>query len=99
MTKNGLCPVQLSQQACEDLRTQLLKNVGALITVNLEELKVIAPDGTEYQFQMHPLKVRCLLEGLDDIALTKEFVSKIKLFEEKHHKSKPFMKVLNESCE
>tara|TARA_B100001142_G_scaffold12910_1_gene12159 strand:+ start:245 stop:868 length:624 start_codon:yes stop_codon:yes gene_type:complete len=93
MTKNGLCPVCLSQEACQDLRNQLLENVGAVITVSLEELKVIAPNGTEYQFQLHPLKVRCLIEGLDDITLTKEFFNKIKKFEERHHKAKPFMKV------
>ena len=94
MTKNGLCPVELSQEACQDLRNQLLQNVGAVITVNLEEMKVIAPNGTEYQFQMHPLKVRCLLEGLDDIALTSEFFSEIKEFEERHHHANPFMKVV-----
>ena len=93
MTKNGLCPVQLSQEACQDLRNQLVQNIGAVITINLEDLKVIAPNGTEYQFQMHPLKVRCLIEGLDDIALTKKFFNEIKEFEESHHKAKPFMKV------
>jgi 3-isopropylmalate/(R)-2-methylmalate dehydratase small subunit len=94
MTKNGLCPVCLSQEACQDLRNQLVENLGAVVTVNLEELKVIAPNGTEYQFEMHPLKVRCLLEGLDDITLTKEFFNQIKQFEESHHNSKPFMKVV-----
>jgi 3-isopropylmalate/(R)-2-methylmalate dehydratase small subunit len=95
MTKNGLCPVQLSQEACQDLRNQLVQNVGTVITVNLEEMKVTAPNGTEYQFQMHPLKVRCLLEGLDDIALTSEFFSEIKEFEQRHHHTKPFMKVVH----
>ena len=94
MTKNGLCPVCLSQEAYQDLRNQLVENLGAVVTVNLEELKVIAPNGTEYQFEMHPLKVRCLLEGLDDITLTKEFFNQIKQFEESHHNSKPFMKVV-----
>ena len=94
MTKNGLCPVCLSQEACQDLRNQLIENLGAVVTVNLEQLKVIAPNGTEYQFEMHPLKVRCLLEGLDDITLTKEFFNQIKQFEESHHHSKPFMKVV-----
>ena len=93
MTKNGLCPVQLSQEACHELRSQLLKNIGAKITVDLEELKVIAPDGTEYEFNMHPLKRRCLLKGLDDISLTKQYMDAIKAFEANHHKSKPFMTV------
>ena len=93
MTKNGLCPVQLSQEACQELRAQLLKNVGAKITVDLEDLKVIAPDGTEYKFHMHPLKRRCLLQGLDDISLTKQYMNDIRAFETKHHDTKPFMMV------
>ena len=50
------------------LRGQLFDKVGATITVDLEEMKVIAPDGAEFDFDMHPLKRRCLLEGLDDFA-------------------------------
>lgn len=93
MTKNGLCPVVLSQEACQDLRGQLFDNVGAKITVDLEILTVTAPDGTEYSFEMHPLKRRCLLEGLDDIALTKQYMDDIKAFEKGHHEAKPFIKV------
>ena len=93
MTKNGLCPVVLSQEACKDLRSQLIDNVGARITVNLQTLTVTAPDGSEYGFEMHPLKRRCLLEGLDDIALTKQYMDEIKAFEIEHHAAKPFIKV------
>ena len=93
MTKNGLCPVVLSQEACKDLRCQLIDNVGARITVNLQTLTVTAPDGSEYGFEMHPLKRRCLLEGLDDIALTKQYMDEIKAFEIEHHTAKPFIKV------
>ncbi|MDA0656593.1 MAG: 3-isopropylmalate dehydratase small subunit [Proteobacteria bacterium] len=93
MTKNGLCPVILSQEACQDLRGQLFDKVGAKITVDLETLTVTGPDGAEYGFEMHPLKQRCLLEGLDDIALTKQYMDEIKAFETAHHAARPFMKV------
>ncbi|NKB19295.1 MAG: 3-isopropylmalate dehydratase small subunit [Alphaproteobacteria bacterium] len=93
LMKNGLCPVRLSQQACQNLRGQLFDNRGATITVDLKEMKVIAPDGTEFEFDMHPLKRRCLLEGRDDIALTTQYMDNIKTFEAKHHSDKPFMKV------
>ena len=93
MTKNGLCPVQLSQEACHEIRSLLLENIGAEITVDLEELKVIAPDGTEYEFDMHPLKRRCLVQGLDDISLTKQYMDAIKSFEASHHKARPFLMV------
>ena len=93
MTKNGLCPVILSQEICQNLRSQLSKNVGAKITIDLKRLLVIAPNGTEYAFKIHPLKQRCLLEGLDDITLTTQYMKEIRAFEAEHHKARPFMKV------
>ncbi|MBI76414.1 MAG: 3-isopropylmalate dehydratase small subunit [Rhodospirillaceae bacterium] len=95
LTKNGLCPVTLTQNACRDLRQQLIENVGVKITVNLEAMKVITPNGTEYSFEMHPLKRRCLLEGLDDISLTRKYLEEIQIFEANHHRSKPFLKIQN----
>ncbi len=93
MMKNGLCPVRSSQEACQNLRGQLFDNVGATITVDLMEMKVIVPDGIEFEFDMHPLKRRCLLEGLDDISLTTQYMGSIRAFQAKHHSDKPFMKV------
>jgi 3-isopropylmalate/(R)-2-methylmalate dehydratase small subunit len=93
LTKNGLCPVILSQEACQNIRGQLFDDVGAEVTVDLEEMKVIAPDGTEYEFEMHPLKRRCLLEGLDDVSLTQQFADEIAAFEKRHFEDKPFLKL------
>ena len=85
--------MKLTQNACHDSRQQLVKNLGAKITVNLEAIKVIAPNGKEYRFEMHPLKRRCLLEGLDDISLTRKYSEEIQRFEANHHRSKPFLEI------
>ena len=69
---------------CDDLRAQLHANPGARITVDLERLQVSAPDGTEHAFEIHPEARRCLLQGLDDIALTEQRRPAIEAFEARY---------------
>jgi 3-isopropylmalate/(R)-2-methylmalate dehydratase small subunit len=64
-----------------------------MITVDLENMRVIGPDGTGYTFEMHSLKRRCLLQGLDDISLTNEYSEEIKAFETDYRHTKPFLTV------
>jgi 3-isopropylmalate/(R)-2-methylmalate dehydratase small subunit len=68
--KNGLLPVPLPQATVDRLLAQLARGNAAEMTVDLEREAVIAPDGAEHRFRIDPHRRRCLLEGLDDIALT-----------------------------
>jgi len=54
------------------------------LTVDLERLRVVTPDGHELPFELDPFRRRCLLEGLDDIALTLEREDAIAAFEADH---------------
>jgi len=89
--KNGLVPVRLAREVCDSLRAQLHAQPGAMITVDLERLLVIAPDGAEYAFEIHPEARRCLLEGLDDIGLTLQRQSAIDRFEASYRPGMPWM--------
>jgi 3-isopropylmalate/(R)-2-methylmalate dehydratase small subunit len=79
--KNSVLPVVLDDSACAAMRQQLHAKPGARIRVNLECQIVTAPDGRQHAFTVHPLRRRCLLEGLDDISLTAKFADAIDLFE------------------
>ena len=54
---------------------------GAEVTVDLERQLVIDGSGHEHAFRIHPLRRRCLLDGLDDISLTAEFSDVMQPFE------------------
>ena len=54
---------------------------GREITVDLERQVAIDVEGREHAFSIHPLRRRCLLNGLDDISLTAEFLDVIQPFE------------------
>lgn len=79
--KNSVLPVVLDDSACAAMRQQLHAKPGAHIRVDLERQIVTAPDGRQHAFTVHPLRRRCLLEGLDDISLTAKFADAIDPFE------------------
>jgi 3-isopropylmalate/(R)-2-methylmalate dehydratase small subunit len=79
--KNSVVPVMLETDICAAMRAQLRQHVGAQITVDLERQVAIDVEGREHAFSIHPLRRRCLLDGLDDISLTAEFLDVIQPFE------------------
>jgi 3-isopropylmalate/(R)-2-methylmalate dehydratase small subunit len=79
--KNSVVPVMLDAETCAAMRMQLHANAGAEITVDLERQVATDTAGREHAFGIHPLRRRCLLEGLDDISLTTEFLAVIEPFE------------------
>ena len=89
--KNGLVPVRLPREVCDDMRAQLHAKPGARVTVDLQRLLVTAPDGSEHDFEIHPEARRCLLEGLDDIALTLQRRAAIDKFEAQYKSGMPWV--------
>jgi len=79
--KNSVVPVMLDADTCAAMRMQLRQHIGAQITVDLERQVAIDTQGREHAFSIHPLRRRCLLNGLDDISLTTEFLDLIQPFE------------------
>ena len=58
--------------------------------MNLKEEKIIYGNN-EINFKIDPFKKKCLIEGLDDIALSLEKSSHINDFEKKLKSSKPWI--------
>lgn len=79
--KNGILPVVLPQEAVDHLMEDAGKGANARITVDLDAQTVSASDGAVFAFEIDPFKKHCLLNGLDDIALTLEKVTAIDAFE------------------
>lgn len=79
---NGLLTVRLTAAEVDELISFLEKNLGAELTINLEELTVTGA-GKTYKFELDPFYRHCLLNGLDSIDLTLEHNDAISEFE--HH--------------
>jgi 3-isopropylmalate/(R)-2-methylmalate dehydratase small subunit len=60
------------------------------LTIDLEKQEIRGPDGGVIRFTIDPHRKHCLLNGLDDIALTLVRKDKIARFEEKARAARPW---------
>ena len=79
--KNGLLPVQLSEEQVETIFQCVRETEGFQMTVDLREQQLQAQGGMSYAFQVDPFRRRCLLNGWDDIVLTLRHEDLITQFE------------------
>jgi 3-isopropylmalate/(R)-2-methylmalate dehydratase small subunit len=78
--KSGLLPVVLDDREVRAVLDVATRHPGTEATVDLEEETVSAND-LRFTFSLDPFERRCLLEGLDDIALTLRHEDAIAEFE------------------
>jgi 3-isopropylmalate/(R)-2-methylmalate dehydratase small subunit len=64
---------------------------GATLTVDLDAQTVTDADGVVHRFEIHPVRKKCLLEGLDDIARTRQYAERIEGFEEAYRGERPWL--------
>lgn len=89
--KNGLFPIRLPHDVVDALFKAVAATPGYRLTVDLEHQAVIRPDGHVLHFEVDAFRKRCLLEGLDDIALTLRYEDEIRAFEAKRLAGKPWL--------
>ena len=89
--KNGILPIALPQEQVDALMRDAERGSNARMTVDLEAQTVTSSDGQVFPFEIDPHQRRCLLEGLDDIALTLERASAIDAFEARAAQSRPWV--------
>jgi 3-isopropylmalate/(R)-2-methylmalate dehydratase small subunit len=82
--KNGLLPVILPADVAAALRRQLHDRPGALVTVDLPDQAVTAPDGARHRFDVDPFRKEMLLTGRDELGLTLAREPEIRAFESRH---------------
>ncbi len=82
--KNGLLPVVLDKGIVNNLSARFEAAPGGALSVDLEGQTITTVEGEAHHFDIDPFSKKCLLEGLDDIALTLQHESKIAAFEEAH---------------
>ena len=86
--KNGILPIIVDEEKIKELSEYA--NRKKEISVDLKEEKIVYGNN-EIKFKIDSFKKKCLLEGLDDIALSLNKSDKIKSFEQKLKSSKPWI--------
>jgi 3-isopropylmalate/(R)-2-methylmalate dehydratase small subunit len=90
-SKNGLLAVALPDAVCAAIRVQLREGPGATVSIDLAAQTVTDAAGQTHHFDIHPVRRKCLLEGLDDISRTREYLRQIEAFEAAYRAERPWL--------
>ena len=86
--KNGILPIKIDEEKIKQISEYSIRKEE--IKIDLNEQKIIFGNN-EIKFDLDQFKKKCLIEGLDDIALSLKKSEKITSFEEKLKTSKPWI--------
>ncbi len=81
--KNGILPIRLPREVCDQLMEDARLGGNARITVDLEAQEVVRPNGERIRFEIDPFRKHLLLNGLDDIGQTLQHEPQIDSYEAK----------------
>ena len=86
--KNGILPIVLEEEKIKELSEYSKRKQE--ISIDLKEEKIFFGN-KEIKFEIDSFKKKCLLEGLDDIALSLKKTEKISSFEKNLKNQKPWI--------
>ncbi len=88
--KNGILPIALPQDVCDELAKQA-GGGNHIFTIDLPNQKITAPDGTEIDFEIDQGRKTNLVKGLDEIGETMTHESDIEAYEQKRKLTTPWL--------
>ena len=86
--KNGILPINIDEQVISELAEYSKRKEE--IEINLEKQEIRYGNKIS-KFDVDAFKKKCLIEGLDDIALSMEKISQIDSFEKEIKANKPWL--------
>ncbi len=89
--KNGLLTLPLPEVAVRALLEQAEQVEGYRLDIDLPKQTVTADSGATWSFDIEAQRKRCLVEGLDDIALTLRHADRIREFEAERQAQAPWL--------
>ena len=82
--KNGMLPVRFDAATIEDLFRRAGAKEGYRLTVDLQSQTIADEEGLSLSFDVDEFRRQCLLNALDDVALTLEHETEITAYEKAH---------------
>jgi len=86
--KNGILPIVVDENTIKELSEYSHRKEN--IEIKLQEQEIVYGNKS-HKFKLDSFKKKCLLVGLDDIALSLEKIKNIESFESKMSQSKPWI--------
>ena len=89
--KNGMLPIVLDEKEVSMLMEETERGSNATLTIDLENQEITTSDGDKINFKIDKFLKHCLLNGLDDIALTLEKNKDIESYEQDLRNQRPWL--------
>ena len=89
--KNGLLPIVLDADIVDGLFKLVSEKNGLELSIDLEAQTVNCQGEKIATFEIDDFRKHCMLNGLDDIALTLQHADEIKAFEDKRKQTAPWL--------
>lgn len=89
--KNGLIPVTLAEEVVSELRDALNSGPQRKVSVDLGSQTVTLPGGDCHRFPIDPFWRECILNGVDEIDLTRRHLEEIEAFERRYEQDRPWV--------
>ena len=86
--KNGILPIKIDDKIVIELTEYSNRKEEIEVSLEKQEIKY---GNKVVNFKLDPFKKKCLMEGLDDIALSMEKISSIDDYEKKLQSTKPWV--------
>ena len=86
--KNGILPIVANHEIINEIKNYSSRKEN--LEVKLKEQEIVYGNKT-FKFELDSFKKKCLLEGLDDIALSLQKTKNIENFENKMSQNKPWL--------
>jgi 3-isopropylmalate/(R)-2-methylmalate dehydratase small subunit len=89
--KNGLLPIILEEKIIDGLFNRVSADSGLELSIDLETQTVSCEGDKISSFEIDAFRKHCMINGLDDIALTLQHAEKIKAYEENRKQTAPWL--------
>jgi 3-isopropylmalate/(R)-2-methylmalate dehydratase small subunit len=89
--QNGVLPIVLAEAQVDELLAALRAQPGMHVAVDLPAQTVRTPVCGPFAFTINAVRKECLLEGLDDVALTARYREPIAAFEAAYYRQFPWL--------
>jgi 3-isopropylmalate/(R)-2-methylmalate dehydratase small subunit len=89
--KNGILPITLAREDVNTLFQGVEETPGYQLSVDLAKQTVLTPEGEVISFEVDAFHKHCLLNGLDDISVTLQYLDEIKTYETQRKRDAPWL--------
>ena len=89
--KNGLLPIVLEEKIIDELFNRVAANSGFELSIDLETQTVRDENEKISSFEIDAFRKHCMINGLDDIALTLQHADEIKTYEDNRKQTAPWL--------